>query len=201
MRYAFTLSIAFVWLAVFSLWIGCRQPPDAAAPPKPEEKPLIVGVSLAKAQAHLRNDLEAAAAKHPKLRLVIREATDVNSQFINLNEFNAGGAGVIIVSPIDSQAISEPVAKLYEAGMPVIVLDKPVIGDKFTCYIAPDWEQIGAAAGIWLAEKLQGKGKIVEIKGPVDSIPADQLHDAFREQLRDPGYRFVFEGFLDPFPR
>ncbi len=82
--------------------------------------------------------------------------------------------------------------------MPVIVVDRAVIGDKFTCYIAPDWKQVGEAAADWLAGKLDGKGKIVEIKGPVDSIPAQELHNAFRSRLLDPGYRFVFEGFLDP---
>lgn len=202
MRYTTVFLVFCAWIAVLTTWVGCRQ--STVAPPDPKEsQPTIIGVSLSNTKspqwANLKVDLEAAAAKRPNLRLLILDANgDADKQKRDLEEILSRHAKALIVVPVDGQAMTEPVSKLFDAGMPVIVLDKAVIGDKYTCYIAPDWDQIGEAVGVWLAEKLQGKGKIVEIKGPVDSIPADQLHDAFREQLRDPGYRFVFEGFLDP---
>jgi ribose transport system substrate-binding protein len=36
------------------------------------------------------------------------------------------------------------------------------------------------------------------VKGPVDSLPDQELHTAFRFALRDPGYRFIFDGHVDP---
>jgi ribose transport system substrate-binding protein len=106
--------------------------------------------------------------------------------------------GAIIVSPVDAQSLTEPAAKAFEAGITVVVLDRALVGDKYSCFVAADWRQIGAEAGKWLAGRLHGKGKIVEIKGPVDSLPAQQLHEAFRAELRDPGYHFVFDACLDP---
>ena len=104
----------------------------------------------------------------------------------------------IIVDPVDAQALTEPVAKAFDAGIPVVVLDRAVIGDKYSCLITADWKRMGTEAGKWLDHRLHGKGKIVEIKGPVDSLPAQQLHEAFRAVLRDPGYHFVFDACLDP---
>jgi ribose transport system substrate-binding protein len=73
-----------------------------------------------------------------------------------------------------------------------------VIGDKYTCFIAADAKQIGATAGAWLAERLKGKGKLVEIRGPVDSLFGEELHAAWRAAFRDPGYHFVFSEHVDP---
>jgi ribose transport system substrate-binding protein len=90
------------------------------------------------------------------------------------------------------------VARLFDTGIPVIVLDRAVIGDKYTCFIAADPREIGTAAGKWIAGRLHGKGKLVELQGPVDSLWAQQLHAAWRAALRDPGFRFVFDTHVDP---
>ncbi len=188
-------------LAPMPLW-GCGKP---AAQPMPAERPkgYTVGVSLANLdgpwRTQMKADIETAAAKHPRLRLIVRDAqNDVAKQQAQLDEFLHSRVSAVIVSPKDAHAITEPVAKLFDAGIPVIVLDRAVIGDKYTCFIAADPKQIGTAAGKWLAGQLQGKGKIVELKGPVDSLWAEELHRAWRAALRDPGYRFVFDGRVDP---
>jgi ribose transport system substrate-binding protein len=109
-----------------------------------------------------------------------------------------GHAQVIIVSPKDPEALADTVAKLVGAGTSVIVLERPLVGDKYTCLIAPDATQIGTAAGKWLAERLHGQGNIVELRGPADSRWAEDLHKAWRAALREPGYHFVFDGRVDP---
>ena len=38
----------------------------------------------------------------------------------------------------------------------------------------------------------------MELRGPVDSLWAEELHTAWRAALRDPGYHFVFDGHVDP---
>jgi ribose transport system substrate-binding protein len=147
----------------------------------------------------MKADLEAAAARHPELRLVIYNAqNDADRQQKQVEELVDAHVRAIIVSPVDAQALTEPAARAFGAGIPVIVLERALIGDKYSCFIAADWQQVGTEAGKWLAHRLRGKGKIVEIKGPVDSLPAQELHEAFRAALREPGYRFVFEGHVDP---
>ena len=67
------------------------------------------------------------------------------------------GVDLIIISPKEAAPLTDPVAKAMKAGIPVIVLDRAVLGDRFTCFIGADNKKIGRAAGEWLAEKLGGK--------------------------------------------
>ncbi len=113
-------------------------------------------------------------------------------------EFTKLPVRALIVSPVDAQSLTEPAAKAFEAGIPVVVLNRALVGDKYSCYIAPDAKQAGREAGKWLAGRLHGKGKIVEIKGPVDLPASQSLHDAFHAALGDPAYHFVFDDALDP---
>lgn len=192
-------------LLLLSVW-GCgKSEPAPTSLPTEAKKPktYVVGVSLTRIdepwRAQLKADIEAAAAKHPDLRLVVIIADDdAAKQHTQLNEFYGAHVDAIIIRPVEAAALTAPIAQLVAAGIPVVVLDRALIGDKYTCFIGPDYKQIGAAAGKWLAGELQGKGSIVEIKGPVDSLNQKGLHDGFRAALRDPGYHFVFDAYVDP---
>ncbi len=191
-----------IWLMMFLPLLGCRKP-EAGAPSRPGPAERRIGVSLASVdspwRAQLKADIAAAAVQQPDWHLDILDAqNDAAKQRAQLDEFLGSRMDVVIVDPIDSSTATEPVAKLINAGIPVIVLERPVIGDKYTCFIASDPKQIGTEAGNWLAERLKGKGKIVDLRGPVDSHWTDTLHAAFQTALRDPGYRFVFSEHVDP---
>ena len=164
---------------------GCRKPAEPPPEVSTTSKIPTIGVSLAgfdgPRRAQLKADIEAAAAKRPNLRLAIQDAgSDAPKQQAQVEEFLAAGVKAIIVVPQDAQSLTGPLAKAFDAGTAVIVLDRALIGEKYSCLIAADWKQIGEDAGKWLAGRLQGKGKLVEIKGPADSLATEELHDAFR---------------------
>jgi ribose transport system substrate-binding protein len=88
-----------------------------------------------------------------------------------------------------------------DAGIPVIVLDRAVQGDKYTCFIGADNVAIGQAAGEWLAKRLGGKGKIVELKGLMTSTPGQDRHSGFRRGIQGTGIEVIFEAdmkWLEP---
>jgi ribose transport system substrate-binding protein len=182
--------------------LGCGRPaPQQTALEERPQEPTI-GVSLANLDSPWRVQMKAdieAAAREAHLRLIVMDArNDAARQRAQLEELRSAQVAAIIVSPTDAQAITGPVAKLFEAGIPVIVLDRALIGDKYTCLIAADPKEIGTMAGKWLDKRLGRKGNIVEIKGPVDSARAQEFLAAYRAALRDPGYHFVFQGHVDP---
>ena len=199
-------SVRLALLALVTLTpLGCGQHPAAPPPPPPPpEKPATVqtvGISLAGGEGawsgQLKNEIETAV-KHYALRAMVMLAPNPAIQEEQLNQFHTGNATVIVVEAKNPQSLSDTVAKLVDDGTPVIVLGTPPAGDKYTCLIAADATQIGAAAGKWLAERLKGKGNIVELRGPADSPWAEDLHKAWRAALREPGYHFVFEGRIEP---
>ena len=178
------LACRFLWVAclLFSL-IGCNR---SAGPTTPAKiKTYVIGVCLTRIdepwRAQLKTDLEAAAAKRGNLRLVFRTAeSDAAKQQGQLAELCNAGVDLIVIRPVSAQELTEPIAKIFNAGMPVIVLDRALVGDKYTSFISADYKQIGRTAGKWLSKQLQGKGKIVELQGPVDSLPDQELNDGFR---------------------
>jgi ribose transport system substrate-binding protein len=191
-RLGLLLLIAVIPLA------GCGKP----AARKASQETLntkTVAVSLPSLEdpwrLQMKTDLENYAGKHPELRLVVVNAEDdAEQQYSQLRELHDGIVDVLIVSPKDPQRITDTVAEFFEAGTPVIVLDRALIGDRYTTFIAADPTQIGEEAGKWMADQLGGKGKLVELRGPADSLWAERLHNAWRSALRDPAYRIVFEG-------
>jgi ribose transport system substrate-binding protein len=150
-------------------------------------------------------DIRKAAAAHPGLEVVFKDAqNDSLVQRSHVEELVAQKVDLIIISPREAAALTKPVAQAYEAGVPVVVLDRAVLGDKFTCFIGADNRQIGRAAGEWIRKTLGGKGRIVELEGLMTSTPGQDRHTGFREGLdaaKNPGLEVVFEAdmqWLEP---
>jgi ribose transport system substrate-binding protein len=150
-------------------------------------------------------DIRKAAAAHPGLEVVFKDAqNDSLVQRAHVEELVAQKVDLIVISPREAAALTKPVAQAFEAGIPVIVLDRAVLGDKFTCFIGADNRQIGRAAGEWIRRTLGGKGRIVELEGLMTSTPGQDRHTGFREGLdaaKNPGLEVVFEAdmqWLEP---
>jgi ribose transport system substrate-binding protein len=147
-------------------------------------------------------DLKAAADQHPELKLVFKDAqNDTLKQRAHVEEFVSARVDLIIISPKEAQPLTEPVARAMDAGIPVIVLDRALLGEKFTCFIGADNQKIGRAAGEWIKEKLDGQGKLVELTGLMTSVPGQDRKKGFREGIAGSGIEVIFEAdmkWLEP---
>jgi ribose transport system substrate-binding protein len=150
-------------------------------------------------------DVRKAAAAHPGLEVIFKDAqNDSLVQRSHVEELVSQKVDLIVISPREAAALTRPVAQAYEAGVPVIVLDRAVLGEKFTCFIGADNRQIGRAAGEWVRKTLGGKGRIVELKGLMTSTPGQDRNTGFREGLdaaHHPELEVVFEAdmqWLEP---
>ncbi len=147
-------------------------------------------------------DIKNAADEHPELRVIFKDAqNDSLKQRAQIEEFINAGVDLLIVSPKEAAPLTPPVAAAYERGIPVIVLDRRVLGDKYTCFIGADNKKIGRAAGRWIVERLAGKGKVVELKGLMTSTPGQDRHSGFREGIKGSEIEVIFEAdmkWLEP---
>lgn len=153
-------------------------------------------------RVQMNADIKAAADKHDNLEVVYKDAqNDTLRQRAHVEEFVSAGVDLLIISPKEAQPLTEPVAKAMDAGIPVIVLDRRVVGDKYTCFIGADNVKIGRAAGEWIAKKLGGKGKVVELKGLMTSTPGQDRNSGFREGIKGSDIEVIFEAdmkWLEP---
>jgi ribose transport system substrate-binding protein len=153
-------------------------------------------------RVQMNADIRQAAEKHDNLRVIYKDAqNDTLRQRAHVEEFVSAGVGLIIISPKEAAPLTQPVAKAVDAGIPVIVLDRRVLGDKYTCFIGADNKLIGKEAGKWIVKQLDGKGKVVELKGLMTSTPGQDRHSGFREAIKDTDIEIIFEAdmkWLEP---
>jgi ribose transport system substrate-binding protein len=187
---------------------GCGKPEagrDVAAEKKTKYS-YTIGMSQCNLgepwRVEMNAQIKAAAEKHPDLRVIFKDAqNDTLKQRSHVEEFVSAGVDLIIISPKEAQPLTEPVAKAIEAKIPVIVLDRGLLGDKYTCFIGADNKKIGRAAGEWIVKKLAGKGKLVELKGLMTSPPGQDRDSGFRKGIAGSGIEVIFEAdmkWLEP---
>ncbi|HJX41878.1 MAG TPA: substrate-binding domain-containing protein, partial [Anaerolineales bacterium] len=97
------------------------------------------------------------------------------------------GIDLLIISPNQSEALSPVVAEAYRR-IPVILLDRSVVGFNYTLFIGPDNRLIGKQAGQYVASLLGANGgKIVEILGRSGSPPVLDRSIGFQEAIAQQG--------------
>ncbi|CAG0990040.1 partial Ribose import binding protein RbsB, partial [Gammaproteobacteria bacterium] len=147
-------------------------------------------------------DIKKAADAHPELTVIFKDAQNDNlRQGAHVDEFVRAGVDLIIISPKEAAPLTPPVRAAFKKGIPVIVLDRRVLGNDYTCFIGADNKRIGRAAGAWIAKLLGGKGTIVELKGLMTSTPGQDRNAGFREGIKGSGLQIIFEAdmkWLEP---
>ncbi|MBD3410047.1 MAG: substrate-binding domain-containing protein [Ignavibacteriales bacterium] len=181
-----TLALA----GVAALLVGCGNGGDGTR---------VIGFSQCNSaepwREAMNKELEAAAKKYDDVDLRIVDAQQDNSkQVADVENFITMEVDVLIISPNEAKPLTAVVERAYDAGIPVIVLDRKIASDKFTTYIGADNELIGEAAGKYAAEALGGKGKVVEIWGLKGSTPAQERHDGFMRGIAEyPEIDIIYE--------
>jgi ribose transport system substrate-binding protein len=200
-------AVALVCLALVPA-LDCGSRPRAGRAGTTED-PWIIGMSQCNLgepwRVQMDADVRAAAARHPNLRVIFKDAQNNSlTQRAQVEEFVDQGVDLIIISPKEAAPLTNPVAEAYRRGIPVIVLDRAVQGDQYTTFIGADNVRIGREAGRWIREALHGSGRIVELKGLMTSTPGQDRNRGFLEGLNldeNPGLEIVFTGetqWLEP---
>ncbi len=170
------------------------------------ENPWVLGMSQCNLgepwRVQMNADIEQAASAHSHLKVIYRDAqNDTLKQRAQIEEFANQGVDLLLVSPKEAAALTPPIAKVFKAGIPVIVLDRAVLGEDFTTFIGADNKLIGQAAGEWVKKKLEGKGAIVELKGLMTSTPGQDRNQGFRSGIAGSAIEVIFEAdmqWLEP---
>lgn len=143
-------------------------------------------------RVQMNKEIEAAAAKHPELKMIFRDAQNRSeTQQSQVREFVQQKVNLIIITPKEARPLTRPVEEAMDAGIPVIVLDRKIQGDKYACFIGGDNVKIGREVGKYMAQVLGGKGDIVELKGLETSTPAKERHDGFMDGIKGSNIKII----------
>lgn len=171
-------SITFL-LTLFILLTACTK----------EKSRYIIGVSQCSDDEwrhKMNNEITREALFYDGVSVEIRTAKDNNEiQKKDIEYFINKGVDLLIVAPNEAIPITPVVEKAFDKGIPVVVVDRKILSDKYTAYVGADNYEIGKAVGEYVANLLEKKGNIVEIAGLEGSTPAIDRHQGFINALNN----------------
>lgn len=141
----------------------------------------------------LNDELQTGTYFHDGVELRFASADDSDEKQIEqIHQFIKDGINLLIVAPNQEATVSPAIDEVYDMGIPVIVIDRKTNSKKFTAYIGADNFEMGRLMGEYIATRLNGKGRVMEIMGLKGSSPAIERHKGFLEALAGyPGITLV----------
>lgn len=180
------LRILFFLLVLWGVAVACSR----------REARFRIGVSQCSEdewRRQMNSEILREAHFYEDVEVDIRTAVDDNDrQAKDIRELIAEGVDLLIVAPNEATPITPVVEEAYNRGIPVIVVDRKILSDKYTAYVGADNYEIGKAVGEYVANVLHGQGDVVEISGLVGSTPAVDRHQGFVKAISAyPGIRLL----------
>lgn len=141
----------------------------------------------------MNNEIVREALFYDGVEVEIRTAKDNNrNQIADIKYFIDKKVDLLIVAPNEAAAITPVVEKAYRQGIPVVVIDRKILSDKYTAFVGADNYEIGKDVGQYILNRLHGKGKVLEITGLEGSTPAMERHKGLTDVLKEePGIEII----------
>lgn len=150
-------------------------------------KQYVIGISQCSNdewRTQMNKEIYREALFYPEIKIEIRSANDNNKQQISdIEYFIKQKVDLLIIAPNEAEAITPIIEKAYEKRIPIVLVDRKINSDKYTAYIGANNYKIGWQVGTYVANRLQGKGNIVELTGLQASTPAQERHQGFIDAL------------------
>lgn len=171
--------LSFLCLIMLLLCGSCAQ----------KEHQFFIGISQCSEdewRGQMNKEIKREALFYPGTQLEIRTAKDNNQRQIeDIKYFIHKKVDLLIVAPNEADAITPVIEQAFDAGIPVVLVDRKIRSNKYTAYVGANNYEIGKQVGNYIISRLNGKGNIVEITGLHGSTPAVERHKGMMESLKN----------------
>ena len=116
---------------------------------------------------------------------IVSSNDDSKKQTEQVNQFIDEGVDLLIVAPNQLGILSTAIDRAYDAGIPVVLYDRKSDSEKYTAFMGCDNYLIGQSMGSFIAQRLHGNGRVVEIRGLEGSSPALERHRGFVDAIKN----------------
>lgn len=154
-----------------------------------KEKHYVIGVSQCSDDIWREKqnaELRMGAYFHDNVELKFAAAYDSDERQVQqIDSLVATGIDLLIVAPNQVQTISPAIDRAYDKGIPVIVFERKTSSHKYTAFISADNYEMGRQMGEYIAKRLNGNGKVLEVMGLKGSSPAIERHKGFVDAMKN----------------
>jgi ribose transport system substrate-binding protein len=115
--------------------------------------------------------------------LTVDAQDDAAAQLSSVEDLLIKQIDVLIVNPVDGNAVVSAITAANDAGVPVITVDRGAEGGDVVSHIASDNVAGGEMAGDYIAEQLGEEGKVVELEGIPGTSAARDRGKGFNQAM------------------
>jgi len=160
------------------------------------EDKILIGLSMNTLNNPFFVDVVSGAKKAAEdngIELIVTDAQNQPSkQLEDVENLIQRKPDLLILDPSDSDAIVASVESANANDIPVLTIDRKSNGGDVIAHIGFDAIHSGRIAGTYLAEQLNGKGKIVELMGIMGTNVAQDRSKGFNQIMdENPGFVIV----------
>lgn len=137
-------------------------------------------------RAYMVTSAEAQAAKYPDLidEFIYTDAGGSNEkQIADIEDLISRGVDLIMMSPREAQALIPSVEAIKKAGIPLVVLDREIVGEDYNVFIGGNNLQIGEELGKYTLANAPEGFNYLELEGIPGATPTIQRHEGFTAQI------------------
>jgi len=125
---------------------------------------------------------------HEGVELRFSAALDNSKRQIQqIDSLVESGIDLLIVAPNQLSSVTPAIDRAFDKGIPVIVFERKTDSQKYTAFVSADNYEMGHMMGEYIATKLNGQGRIMEIAGLKGSSPAEERHKGFMDAIKMSG--------------
>ncbi|MBI9104328.1 MAG: substrate-binding domain-containing protein [Spirochaetales bacterium] len=124
------------------------------------------------------------------VEFVLKTAADPAAMTAVVEDLMVQEIDALVILPHDA-SLTPVVKEAYDSGIFTVVIDRGLNEPAYDVYIAGDNPGLGRVSGEWIAEKLGGKGNVVELQGIPCPINTERV-EAFKAVMDQyPGINFL----------
>lgn len=110
---------------------------------------------------------------------------DTEKQIQQIEHFIEQKVDMIIVSPNYEAPLTKVIAKAYDSGIPVVLFDRFVEGEKYTAFVGGDNVSVGQQLALFAQKCIPEGGTVLELMGNMKTSPARLRHQGFIDEIRN----------------
>lgn len=170
--------VVFDVLIIATLLLAACAPAAPAAAPttaaQPEKKITIGMANFSLCCAYfigMSKAVQDEAAKYSNIEVIVTDANGDAEKFTSdVEDLIAKKVDGMVISGAWLESAPALLEAVHKANIPVVQVDRNLKGGEPTCFVGPDNLKIGQQDGEYIAKRLDGKGKVVVLKGgPADN--------------------------------
>ena len=120
--------------------------------------------------------------------IIVDAQNDASRQLNSIEDMIVRQIDILMINPVDAEAIVTAIESANQAGIPVITVDRGASGGEVVSHIASDNVEGGRMAARYMVEQLNEEGTIIELEG----IPGTS---AARD--RGMGFNEIIDEYMD----